>query len=90
MLKRAITWKAAHEDIEVQRSCGIRGPVFEITGCSYNKNRGKFENRSFNNWNEEYGGVDYTGKVPTTTITRRVKMEPKWIYRILGIRRIDK
>lgn len=88
MLIRAITWKAAHEDIGKQRSCGIRGPLFEITGCSYNKNKGKFENKSFDNWNEEYGGFDHTGKVPTTSITLRVRMEPEWIYRITGVRRI--
>lgn len=89
MLTRAITWEAAHKDINEQRSHGIHGPVFEVTGCRYNKNKGKYETRSFANWNEEYGGFDHTGEVPTTTITRRVKMEPEWVYRITGIKRID-
>ncbi len=88
MLKKAITWKAAHDDIQTQRSNGIRGPVYQITGCSYNKNRGKFVTKLFDFWNEEYGGFDHTGKVPTTTIARRVKKEPKFVYRILGIKRI--
>ncbi|MVX65903.1 hypothetical protein GKZ28_19685 [Clostridium chromiireducens] len=86
-LKRAITWKAAHEDIEKQRNSGIVGSLFEVTGVYYNKNRGKFENKSFDYWNEEYGGFDYTGKVPTTTIVRRVEMGPKWIYKITGVKK---
>lgn len=53
------------------------------------KNRGEFVTKLFDFWNEEYGGFDHTGKVPTTTIARRVNMEPKFVYRILGIKRID-
>ncbi|MVX67472.1 hypothetical protein GKZ28_28140 [Clostridium chromiireducens] len=79
-LKRAITWKIAHEDIEKQRNSGILGSLFEVTGFYYNKNRDKFDY-----WNEEYGGFDYTGKVPTTTIIRKVEMKPKWIYKITSV-----
>lgn len=91
-LIKAITWKVAHEDIEKQRNSGVLGSLFEVTGVYYNKNRGKFENKSIDHWNEEYEGFDYTGKVPTTTIIRRVEMEPKWIYIITGVKKkiIDK
>jgi hypothetical protein len=88
-LKRAITWQTAHNDIEQQRSKGIRGPMFLITCHLYNRNKGKEETLLFHNWNEEYGGFDHTGKVPTTTITREVEMKPEWEYRITGNREID-
>jgi len=86
-LKRAITWKTSHEDIDNQRSCGIRGPVFLVIGRYYNKNYGKTVTKTFDHWNEEFGGFDLTGNAPTTTITRTVKMEPEWIYRITDIKR---
>ena len=90
MLRRTITWEAAHKDIAEQRFNGIQGTVFQVTGRSYNKNKGKFEIRLFDHWNEEYGGFDHTGKVPTTTLTRRVKMEPEWVYEIKGVERIER
>jgi len=90
MLMRAITWKAAHKDIAEQRFNGIQGTLFQVTGRSYNKNKGKFEIRLFDHWNEKYGGFDHTGKVPTTTLTRRVKMEPEWVYEIKGVERIER
>lgn len=31
-------------------------------------------------WNEEYGGFDYSEKVPTTTKKDVVDMEQKWDY----------
>ncbi|MHC1653251.1 hypothetical protein ACODUL_08170 [Stenotrophomonas maltophilia] len=37
---RAITWEAAHRDMDQQRSSGIRGSKFEVTGVSYDRNRG--------------------------------------------------
>lgn len=88
-LKRAITWKASHEDISAQRSQGIRGPMFLITCQLYNINRGKKKTVKYDNWNEEFGGFDLTGKYPTTTITRKVDIEPEWDYRITGIRPTD-
>jgi hypothetical protein len=88
-LRKAITWKTSHNDIEQQRSKGIRGQMIFITCHLYNRNKGKKETRLFNFWNEEYGGFDYTGKVPTTTIARKVDMEPEWEYRITGTRKIN-
>jgi len=43
-LVRAITWEAAHKDIEQQKSRRIRSRNFKITGVSYDKNR---ENKNF-------------------------------------------
>lgn len=37
---RAITWETAHRDMEQQRSSGVRGSKFEVTGVSYDRNRG--------------------------------------------------
>ncbi len=36
---RAITWETAHKDIEQQKSKGVKGVEFKITGVSYDKNR---------------------------------------------------
>ncbi|WP_413301021.1 hypothetical protein AA0X95_20240 [Bacillus sp. 1P10SD] len=88
-LKKAITWRTCHNDISQQRSKGIRGKTFLITCNLFNKNKGKLVTKLFHNWNEEYGGFDYSGKVPTRTIRRKVQLEPKWEYRITGCRKIN-
>lgn len=41
LMVRAITWEAAHQDIEQQKSKNIGSLKFKITGISYNKNRSK-------------------------------------------------
>lgn len=89
-LKKAITWKTAHEDMMNQRSNGIKGTLFLITCKLFNKNKGKQVTRLLPHWNEEYGGFDYTGKVPTTTIARKFDMEPEWHYKITGTQKINK
>jgi hypothetical protein len=88
-LRKAITWKTAHDDIDQQRSKGIRGSNLLITCYLYNRNKGKKETLLLGNWNEEYGGFDFTGKVPTTTTARKIDMEPEWVYRITGNRQIS-
>lgn len=37
---RAITWDVAYRDIQAQRAAGVAGLRFEITGVSYDRNRG--------------------------------------------------
>lgn len=88
-LKKAITWKTAHDDIANQRFSGVRGTKYLITCHLFNKNRGKKVTRLLSYWNEEYGGFDYTGRVPTTTISREFDKKPDWQYRITGIRKIN-
>lgn len=87
-LKKAITWKAAHEDINKQRSVGIKGTKYLILCKLFNKNRGKKEVKLFPNWNEEYGGFDFTGKVPTTTIAKEIDAKPEWHYKVIDSRAI--
>lgn len=41
LMTRAITWETAHKDIEQQKSKRVKPIKFEITGASYDKNRGK-------------------------------------------------
>ena len=89
LLKRALTWEAAHNDIEKQRSGGLRGPMFLTTCPMLNLNRGRKETIYMDFWNEEYGGFDHTGKVPTTTIAKVIDMKPNWEYKITGIEPID-
>ena len=88
-LKKAITWKTAHEDIAKQRTIGVKGIKFLITCKLFDKNRGKKETRLLPYWNEEYGGFDYTGRVTTTTIAKQFNLEPKWSYKITGVRKIS-
>lgn len=38
-MTRAITWEAAHKDIDQQKSKKVAARRFKITGVSYNKNR---------------------------------------------------
>lgn len=85
---KAITWEVSHQDIHDQRTKGIRGPMYLLTVSIYNKNRGKkiIEMKPF--WNEEYGGFDHTGKVPTTEKAVEKDMEPEWIYRVSDPRQI--
>ncbi len=44
-LIRAITWSTANEDIQLQKSKGVKAEKYEIRGVKYNKNRGKFIKR---------------------------------------------
>lgn len=39
LMTRAITWEAAHKDIEQQKSKKVAAPKFKITGVSYDINR---------------------------------------------------
>jgi hypothetical protein len=39
LMVRAITWEAAHKDIEQQKSKNVASRKFKITGISYDKNR---------------------------------------------------
>ena len=85
---KALTWKVSHEDIENQRNNGIKGHIYLIIVQLFNKNRGKkiIIEKPF--WNEEYGGFDYTGKVPTTTKKIEKDMEPDWDYFIKECKKI--
>lgn len=40
MMTRALTWEAAHKDMEQQKAAKIRPLEFEVTGVSYDRNRG--------------------------------------------------
>ena len=37
---RAITWETAHKDIEQQKAAKVRPLKFEVTGVSYDRNKG--------------------------------------------------
>ena len=39
LMIRAITWEAAHKDIEQQKSKKVAASKFKITGVSYDRNR---------------------------------------------------
>lgn len=40
LMTRAITWETAHKDIEQQKAARVRPLKFEVTGVSYDRNRG--------------------------------------------------
>ncbi|TAH48767.1 MAG: hypothetical protein EYC67_04700 [Betaproteobacteria bacterium] len=44
LMTRAITWETAHKDMDQQKAAKVRPLKFEVTGVSYDKNRG---NRNF-------------------------------------------
>ena len=88
-LCKAITWHVAHEDIDNQRSQSIQGQLYLMAITIYNKNRGKKTIIEKPFWNEEYGGFDHTGKVPTTTKKFEVDLPPDWERRLIGPREID-
>lgn len=85
---KAITWNVSHDDINAQRIKGLRGSIYLVLIPLYNKNRGKkvIIEKSF--WNEEYGGFDYTGKVPTTIKKIEKDMEPEWDYYVKAFKKI--
>lgn len=86
---KALTWEASHTDIDQQREKGKRGPMYLVICPVRNKNRGKMFKKAFPFWNEEYGGFDHTGNVPTTTIYRDIEMEPEWDYVVTGLTEIN-
>jgi hypothetical protein len=55
----------------------------------YNRNKGKKKRQEIPYWNEEYGGFDFTGKVPTTIVVRMRDMEVDWAYKVNGCRKIN-
>jgi hypothetical protein len=85
---RAITWEVSHNDIWEQREKGIRGQLYFTIIPVFDKNRGKklIIEKPF--WNEEYGGFDYTGKVPTSTKKVEEDMKPEWDYFVKVCRKI--
>lgn len=85
---KAITWEVSHEDIDDQKGKGIKGQLFLTIIPIYNKNRGKKVIIEKPNWNEEYGGFDYTGKYPTTTKKIAKDMEPEWDYFVKAYKQI--
>ena len=85
---KAITWEVSHDDIRDQRERGIRGQLFLTIVPIYNKNKGKKVVIEKPFWNEEYGGFDYTGKVPTTTKKIEIDMEPDWDYFVKACKQI--
>lgn len=86
---KALTWEASHTDIKQQRENGKRGPMYLVICPVRNKNRGKKYKKAFPFWNEAYGGFDYTGNAPTTTIYKIVDMDPDWDYVLIGSTKID-
>ncbi len=85
---KAITWEVSHDDIRDQRERGIRGQLFLTIVPIYNKNKGKKVVIEKPFWNEEYGGYDYTGNVPTTTKKIEKDMEPDWDYFVKACKQI--
>ncbi len=85
---KAITWDVSHDDIRNQRERGIRGQLFLTIVPIYNKNKGKKVVIEKPFWNEEYGGFDYTGKVPTTTKKIEKDMDPDWDYFVKACKQI--
>ena len=85
---KAITWEVSHDDIRDQRERGIRGQLFLTIVPIYNKNKGKKVVIEKPFWNEEYGGFDYTGKVPTTTKKIEKDMDPDWDYFVKACKQI--
>lgn len=85
---KALTWKVSHEDINSQRNIGIKGHIYLIIVQLINKNRGKKVVIEKPFWNEEYGGFDYTGKVPTTIKKIEKDMDPDWDYFIKECKKI--
>lgn len=98
-IKRYITWKTAHEDIEEQRRNGFRGERYQIELKLVNKNhkRGTYlKHKEKHYWDEEKKHWVMDGKLtPSCKEIEREYVEfipkkPKWVYIILGIKRLDK
>ena len=85
---KAITWEVSHDDIRDQRERGIRGQLFLAIIQIYNKNKGKKVVIEKPVWNDEYGGFDYTGKVPTSTKKIEKDMDPEWNYHVKACKQI--
>lgn len=85
---RAITWEVSHNDIDAQRLKGDRGQLYLTIIPVLNKNHGKTLITEKPFWNEEYGGFDYTGKVPTTSKKVEVRMKPEWDYFVKACKKI--
>lgn len=87
---RAITWNTAHEDIERQRSKGVHGEKFIITGIKYNANKNKsfFVDAAPPEIKELEKNVnDRTD--PRWDYALRYRRPEKWIFKIKSIVKTD-
>lgn len=87
LMVRAITWEAAHKDIEQQKSRNIRPRKFKLTGVSYDKNR---NNKNFfrKDTPPEIKALakninDRTDRLWDRALQYRVK--PEFVYKIRSI-----
>lgn len=68
LMVRAITWEAAHKDVEQQKSKNVAGLKFKITGVSYDKNRN----------NKDYFRDDAPPEIKALANNLRDRTNPLW------------
>lgn len=88
---RAITWEAAHRDIEQQKNKKVAPTKFKITGVSYDKNRG---NKNFfrDDAPTEIKALAnnlYDRTNPLWDEALSYCNKPEFVYKICNIRRLD-
>ena len=88
-LKKYITWKTAHEDIEKQRDHGVKGIKYSIEPKLINLNKDKFQTVDAL-WDIRLKAwVDCEWRdYPCEIRKRRIPLEPKWEYKIISVERI--
>ncbi|EFR2207007.1 hypothetical protein [Citrobacter meridianamericanus] len=91
LMVRAITWEAAHKDIEQQKSKRVKPVKFEITGVSYDKNRGK-KNYFRDDAPEEIKALAKNLNDRTNPLWDRALMyinKPEFVYKVRKTRVIE-
>ncbi|AKG72662.1 Uncharacterised protein [Serratia fonticola] len=92
LMARAITWETAHKDIEQQKSKRVKPIKFEITGVSYDKNKGK-KGYFRDNAPEEIKALAknlYDRTNPLWDKAMQYINEPEFVYKVRQVRIIER
>lgn len=92
LMARAITWETAHKDIEQQKSKHVKPLKFEITGVSYDKNKGK-KGYFRDNTPDEIKALEKNLNDRTNPLWDRAVHyinEPEFVYEVRQVRIIER
>lgn len=87
---RAITWHTANEDIQQQKTNGVKCVNYQIKGVKYNKNRGKFTKRP--PWLDSPAWKDidiHSLRGTDRSYVQQFMAPPDWRYEIKSIKRLS-
>ena len=78
-----LTWKAAHEDISIQRAKGYNGPKYLVLCDLFNKNKNKFRYRTIT------ARMYWEPVEAYRPMTKKKRVAPEWEYKIRAVKVVN-